>query len=90
MPRWAAVRTFDRWLRDAATADPDERDRQLIAWDQAPLARAAHPREEHLIPLMVIAGAAVPTGARPPTTVRSRGCGCRRTSSAPPEPGRRP
>ncbi|MCB9570850.1 MAG: hypothetical protein H6709_02035 [Kofleriaceae bacterium] len=58
MPRWAAVRTFDRWLRDAATADPDERDRQLIAWDQAPLARAAHPREEHLIPLMVIAGAA--------------------------------
>lgn len=50
--------TFDRWLREAATAEPAERDTQLIAWEQAPLARAAHPREEHLLPLMVIAGAA--------------------------------
>jgi aromatic ring-opening dioxygenase catalytic subunit (LigB family) len=30
----------------------------LLAWAQAPAARLAHPREEHLLPLMVAAGAA--------------------------------
>ena len=50
--------TFDAWLRDAATAAAAERDRHLVEWAAAPAARAAHPREEHLIPLMVIAGAA--------------------------------
>jgi aromatic ring-opening dioxygenase catalytic subunit (LigB family) len=50
--------TFDAWLREAATSAPDARDAQLAAWAQAPSARAAHPREEHLVPLMVIAGAA--------------------------------
>ncbi len=49
---------FDAWLREAATAEPAERDRLLGAWTQAPMAREAHPREEHLLPLMVIAGAA--------------------------------
>ena len=49
---------FDAWLRAAATAAPAERDRLLTAWSSAPAARAAHPREEHLLPLMVIAGAA--------------------------------
>lgn len=50
--------TFDEWLRAAATLAPAERDRALAGWASAPAARAAHPREEHLIPLMVIAGAA--------------------------------
>jgi aromatic ring-opening dioxygenase catalytic subunit (LigB family) len=54
----SVAETFDAWLRDAATADPAERDHKLEAWAQAPAARAAHPREEHLIPLMVVAGAA--------------------------------
>ncbi len=49
---------FDEWLRDAATRTPAERDRALANWSIAPAAREAHPREEHLIPLMVIAGAA--------------------------------
>jgi len=49
---------FDAWLRTAATAAPAERDRLLTGWASAPAARAAHPREEHLLPLMVIAGAA--------------------------------
>ena len=30
----------------------------LAAWSDAPVARLAHPREEHLIPLMVASGAA--------------------------------
>ena len=50
--------TFDAWLREAATAAPAERAAKLTAWSQAPAARLAHPREEHLIPLMVVAGAA--------------------------------
>jgi len=50
---------FDTWLNDAVTeSDPALRDRKLTAWHQAPGARAAHPRPEHLIPLMVVAGAA--------------------------------
>ena len=50
---------FDRWLTDAVTEpDPAARERKLSAWHQAPGARAAHPRPEHLIPLMVAAGAA--------------------------------
>lgn len=54
----AAAEAFDAWLRDAATAAPDERARLLTEWTSAPMARAVHPREEHLIPLMVVAGAA--------------------------------
>jgi aromatic ring-opening dioxygenase catalytic subunit (LigB family) len=54
----AVSEAFDTWLRAAATATPDERDRQLTAWASAPAARLAHPREEHLLPLMVCAGAA--------------------------------
>jgi aromatic ring-opening dioxygenase catalytic subunit (LigB family) len=49
---------FDQWLRDAATAEPAVRNEQLIRWTEAPNARVAHPREDHLLPLMVIAGAA--------------------------------
>lgn len=50
---------FDAWL-SAATTDPDpaRRDEKLAHWSAAPAARDAHPREEHLIPLMVVAGAA--------------------------------
>ena len=50
--------TFDAWLNDAVTGDPAERDRRLAEWASAPEARFAHPREEHLLPLMVAAGAA--------------------------------
>jgi aromatic ring-opening dioxygenase catalytic subunit (LigB family) len=58
-PRAAPVaETFDGWLRDVMTLDPDSRNRRLAEWESAPAARAAHPREEHLIPLMVASGAA--------------------------------
>ncbi|MBK7864257.1 MAG: dioxygenase [Archangiaceae bacterium] len=49
---------FDAWLREAATLEPEARDAALTRWATAPAARLAHPREEHLLPLMVIAGAA--------------------------------
>jgi aromatic ring-opening dioxygenase catalytic subunit (LigB family) len=50
--------TFDAWLRETVPLKHAERDRRLAEWERAPSARAAHPREEHLLPLMVIAGAA--------------------------------
>jgi aromatic ring-opening dioxygenase catalytic subunit (LigB family) len=49
---------FDAWLRETGMAAPHERDRRLAQWTTAPSARAAHPREEHLVPMMVAAGAA--------------------------------
>jgi aromatic ring-opening dioxygenase catalytic subunit (LigB family) len=49
---------FDGWLQRAATLEAPERDAELVRWADAPSARQAHPREEHLIPLMVAAGAA--------------------------------
>jgi aromatic ring-opening dioxygenase catalytic subunit (LigB family) len=50
---------FESWLTDAVTAaDPAERNRKLLEWRKAPAARISHPREDHLIPLMVTAGAA--------------------------------
>lgn len=52
----AASERFDAWLSEAV-ASPD-RDAQLAKWAEAPDARFCHPREEHLIPLMVAAGAA--------------------------------
>lgn len=49
---------FDAWLEYAVTASPEARMHVLSAWASAPGARDAHPREEHLLPLMVAAGAA--------------------------------
>jgi aromatic ring-opening dioxygenase catalytic subunit (LigB family) len=54
-----ASATFDRWLNDTLVeSSPEERRQRLLHWSQAPAARAAHPREDHLIPLMVAVGAA--------------------------------
>ena len=54
-----AGRAFDRWLSDAVcNTDPEARNRMLTEWASAPGARDAHPREEHLLPLHVVAGAA--------------------------------
>ncbi len=49
---------FDRWLGETVAAEPTARDAALTSWSAAPAARACHPREEHLLPLMVVAGAA--------------------------------
>jgi aromatic ring-opening dioxygenase catalytic subunit (LigB family) len=53
-----ASHQFDGWLRQTMALAPAERLAQLLAWDKAPSARQAHPREEHLLPLMVALGAA--------------------------------
>jgi aromatic ring-opening dioxygenase catalytic subunit (LigB family) len=52
-----ASASFDQWLADAIF-DPSTRDKKLAEWRDAPGGRESHPRAEHLIPLMVAAGAA--------------------------------
>jgi aromatic ring-opening dioxygenase catalytic subunit (LigB family) len=62
-PSIAAIQSserFDAWLTAAVTSqDVDSRTRALNEWRSAPAALACHPRAEHLLPLMVTAGAAM-------------------------------
>ncbi|QGP79270.1 DODA-type extradiol aromatic ring-opening family dioxygenase [Sphingobium sp. CAP-1] len=57
----AAIAQSTTWdyALTAAVTDPDPRSRaaRVAAWDDLPQARFAHPREEHLLPLMVALGA---------------------------------
>ncbi len=49
---------FDAWLTEAVAIDePAARAERLARWAAHPDGRASHPREEHLLPLMVAAGA---------------------------------
>ncbi len=55
----SASEQFDAPLTAAVEhADADARGEQLAAWKKMPGALACHPRAEHLLPLMVVAGAA--------------------------------
>jgi aromatic ring-opening dioxygenase catalytic subunit (LigB family) len=50
---------FNSWLKETMlTSDVEGRLDRLKRWDRAPGARMAHPREDHLMPLLAIAGAA--------------------------------
>jgi len=53
---------FDQWLTEAAALPATERNARLAQWDSAPAARLSHPREEHLLPVMVAAGASEGAG----------------------------
>ncbi len=54
----SASKEFDEWLKATLRLNADERKKAILNWENAPGARECHPREEHLIPLMVIMGAA--------------------------------
>ena len=56
----AANDAFQDWLLETCTVEmPEaERERRLVAWEEAPAARYCHPREEHLLPLHVCLGMA--------------------------------
>jgi aromatic ring-opening dioxygenase catalytic subunit (LigB family) len=47
---------FHRWLDGALAGDAAHRRQELSGWAGAPSGRASHPREEHLVPLMVASG----------------------------------
>lgn len=52
---------FHAYLNQALLRDgPETKVQKMLNWSQAPHARNCHPREEHLIPLMVVLGAAGP------------------------------
>ena len=60
-PRFGPISDeFDQWLTQAVESEPAKRHQALVDWAQAPSARLCHPprAEEHLLPLMVVAGAA--------------------------------
>ncbi|WP_321494859.1 class III extradiol ring-cleavage dioxygenase [uncultured Desulfobacter sp.] len=60
---------FQDWLKDTCAngrQTPEQQKENLIHWDHAPGAWHCHPRQEHLLPLMVCAGAA---GYAPAKTV---------------------
>jgi len=60
-----ASEDFDRWLDAAVTGPgPEARAASLEEWKTAPGALACHPTPEHLLPLMVAAGAAGDSPAR--------------------------
>ncbi len=64
MGNGAAAIEFDRWLDGALTGDAAHRRNRLAQWSHAPAGRIAHPREEHLLPLMVASGAGSDTPGR--------------------------
>ena len=54
----AISEAFDAWLTETlCSRTAAERESCLIDWESAPCARDVHPTEEHLLPLMVVAGA---------------------------------
>ncbi len=53
-----ASHAFDEWVARTLTIDdPSYREATLLQWEHAPFAREAQQREDHFMPLMVIAGA---------------------------------
>lgn len=66
-PRFGPISDeFDEWLTQAVSRPADQREALLSRWAEAPQARLCHPprQEEHLIPLMVAAGAAKGEGKK--------------------------
>jgi aromatic ring-opening dioxygenase catalytic subunit (LigB family) len=54
-----ASHAFDTWLQHVLLElSPSDREQALLHWSEAPYARMAHPREDHLVPLWVALGAA--------------------------------
>lgn len=51
-------RAFDAWLAETLAQDAEDRAGRLTEWEEAPAALLSHPKAEHLLPLMVAAGAA--------------------------------
>ena len=55
----ARSQEFDDWLHATLVdSSPRQREQRLRDWETAPSARRVHPEEDHLIPLMVVTGAA--------------------------------
>lgn len=63
----AANNAFESWLGETCcnlNCTETEREQRLLHWAQAPHARYCHPREEHLLPLLVCYGAAATAASK--------------------------
>jgi aromatic ring-opening dioxygenase catalytic subunit (LigB family) len=60
----APSQAFDDWLTHAVEEPGPQRAAALASWASAPGGRFSHPQEEHLLPLMVAAGASEAPGER--------------------------
>ncbi|MCB9675232.1 MAG: dioxygenase [Alphaproteobacteria bacterium] len=69
----ADSKAFDAWMQQTVGLDAEARDARLARWAESPKGRASHPREEHLLPLMVCAGAAGSDGGQTVFTDRVMG-----------------
>jgi aromatic ring-opening dioxygenase catalytic subunit (LigB family) len=49
-------RLFEEWLERSLKSSYNLRKDELLHWEKAPRSRESHPREDHLVPLFVIAG----------------------------------
>lgn len=49
---------FDEWLTHALNLPEEGRHQELLRWVTAPGARQSHPKEDHFLPLIVLAGTA--------------------------------
>jgi 4,5-DOPA dioxygenase extradiol len=52
-----AAKDFNEWLKETMSSSPSVMKEHLANWAQAPGGRISHPREEHLLPLMMVAAA---------------------------------
>jgi aromatic ring-opening dioxygenase catalytic subunit (LigB family) len=60
-----AACNFNEWLKETMlSSQPSEMKQRLTHWEQAPGAKQSHPREEHLIPLLMTVAASDFTGAQ--------------------------
>lgn len=72
---------FDDWLFETVCKGDDSMvQKALIDWQNAPQARYAHPREEHLLPLHVCFGAAMAPQMRPERVFNGHMMGYRMSS----------
>jgi 4,5-DOPA dioxygenase extradiol len=70
---YKASTDFNAWLKDAITNESGNAIlEKLEAWEKAPGARISHPREEHLIPLFMVAAAASGSEATPEVILDTR------------------
>jgi 4,5-DOPA dioxygenase extradiol len=57
-----ASKDFNEWLKDTflnSNYSEEERYQRLLQWDKAPGGRMSHPREEHLLPLFMVAASSL-------------------------------
>lgn len=66
---------FNEWLIDTLLVDRNDKNQistyidKLLEWEKAPGARLCHPRAEHFIPLLVVAGAAFESSMNVPQLI---------------------